>query len=208
MKVSQHSIIVPLLIIFAAFYLLEKYDKRIDILSLFKKTVTKPTKVGKVLYTANKIKKIKKSVIPPPYNNTVTNGSGGNIYDETQYDTRDENVDHDSKIDTVSTDEHQHINERDDTGSLANYSIDGIHDNEIVNGSQHIFEKVQKFDYPLNSSSIKQSSHYVPETKHDSIEIGVNKEFKISQPEEDPIGYENVEHFTYFVGEKFDKLYH
>jgi len=119
MKVSQHSIIVPLLIIFAAFYLLEKYDKRIDILSLFKKTVTKPTKVGKVLYTANKIKKIKKAVIPPD-NNTLTSGSDGNIYDETQYGVSDENVDHDLKIDTVSTDEHHDVNELDDTVSLAN----------------------------------------------------------------------------------------
>ncbi len=37
MSVNQHSMILPLLIILLAFFFLEKYDKRVDILSSLKK---------------------------------------------------------------------------------------------------------------------------------------------------------------------------
>jgi hypothetical protein len=154
------------------------------------------------LYKANKIKKIKRRVLTPDVNTLVTNEEIGsrNVYDEVNDNLENETIDQNIKTNTDS--------DSDSDNSLSNYSIYGTRDNDVVTGSPHIFEEVKRFDYPLNNSSISQSSHYIPETKHDNIEIGVNKEFKIIPQEEDPIGYDTTEHFTYFVGEKFDKLYH
>lgn len=180
--------ILPLLIILLAFFFLEKYDKRVDILSSLKKMFNLSPSGSSETPSPTVLAKLK------PYPTELSNYS---------YQLDDTTSD-----ELIVNEEHDNL-ETQDINNMVN-TVNDEYQERVPRENEtdtKMFQTVNQFDYPLHKSSSRDTKHYIPETKHDSIEIGLNNEFVFTEQEEDPVGYETKEHFTYFVGEKFDKLY-
>ncbi len=171
---SEYFIIIPLVIIIIAFYFAERHDKNANLLKSLKDFLGKFHLSGQ---------------------------QASQTSQEEEEQRHQQLLQEQQKRQKNKT---QVSNKGKKQNSQVKGTLDLTPNDSYKDSSLDSYAKVNRQDYPLNSSVYRQTKHYVPETTYsEDIDIKLDEKLKPSNIH----GYQNKDHYTYYFGKDFDHLY-
>lgn len=173
---SEYFIIIPLVIIIIAFYFAERHDKNANLLKSLKDFL------GKFHLSSQQ----------------------ASLTSQEEEEQRHQQLLQEQHKRQKNKNKTQVSNKGKKPDAQVKGTLDLTPNNSSTDSSPDSYAKVNRQDYPLNSSLYRQTKHYVPETTYsEDIDIKLDEKLK---PSKIP-GYQNKDHYTYYFGKDFDHLY-